>query len=251
MKTAEELLNTLRSWIGLNERDGSFKKIIDVYNNHRPLPQGYKVKYSDSWCDVTVSAAAIVTGMTDLIGCECGCERHIKIFKDKGIWIEDGNIIPKVGDIILYNWDKSYQPNDGFSDHIGVVEKVDGNTITIIEGNKSDAVGRRVIQRGNGYIRGYARPKYEANTKPSNSSQKVQGISKTKLWRGVCTASALNVRTWAGTSYPKLKSIPVIYKGQEVDVCGSERASDGSIWLYICIDDKIYGFVHSDYIKRL
>lgn len=121
--------------------------------------------YIIEWCDTTVSAAAIKAGMTDLIGTECGCEEHVKIFKAKGIWIEDGNITPKPGYIILYNWNDATQPNDGYSDHIGVVEAVNGKTITVIEGNRGNAVSRRTIPVGWGYIRGYAAPKYDAESK--------------------------------------------------------------------------------------
>lgn len=166
--TAQDVLNVMRSWIDYSEANGKFKQIIDLYNSHKPLARGYKVKYSDEWCDTTVSAAAIKAGVVDLIGTECGCEQHIKIFINKGIWIEDGTIIPKPGDIILYNWDDATQPNDGYSDHIGYVESVSGRTITLIEGNKGEAVARREIPVGWGYIRGYARPKYSSGgTAPS------------------------------------------------------------------------------------
>ena len=164
-RTATDLINVMRSWIGFSESNGKYKQIIELYNSHKPLARGYAVKYSDSWCDVTVSAAAIKAGMTDLIGTECGCEEHVKIFKAKGIWIEDGKVTPKPGYIILYNWNDATQPNDGYSDHIGVVESVSGNQITVIEGNKNNAVGRRTIPVGWGYIRGYAAPKYDAESK--------------------------------------------------------------------------------------
>lgn len=167
-RTAQDVLNVMRSWINYSEANGKFKQIIDLYNSHKPLARGYKVKYSDEWCDTTVSAAAIKAGVVDLIGTECGCEQHIKIFINKGIWIEDGTITPKPGDIILYNWDDATQPNDGYSDHIGYVESVSGRTITLIEGNKGEAVARREIPVGWGYIRGYARPKYSSGgTAPS------------------------------------------------------------------------------------
>lgn len=167
-RTAQDVLNVMRSWIDYSEANGKFKQIIDLYNSHKPLARGYEVKYSDEWCDTTVSAAAIKAGVVDLIGTECGCEQHIKIFINKGIWIEDGTITPKPGDIILYNWDDATQPNDGYSDHIGYVESVSGRTITLIEGNKGEAVARREIPVGWGYIRGYARPKYSSSgTAPS------------------------------------------------------------------------------------
>lgn len=164
-RKAQDLINVMRGWVGFSEGNGKYKQIIDLYNSHKPLARGYKVKYTDEWCDTTVSAAAIKAGMTDLIGTECGCEEHVKIFKKKGIWIEDGTITPKPGYIILYNWDDSTQPNDGYSDHIGVVEAVNGKTITVIEGNRGNAVSRRMIPVGWGYIRGFAAPKYDAGSK--------------------------------------------------------------------------------------
>lgn len=160
-RTADALVAVMESWLGYSEANGKHKIIIDIYNSHKPLARGYAVQYSDAWCDTCVSAAAIKAGMVDLIGTECGCEAHVAIFKSKGIWIEDGSITPKRGDIILYNWDDSTQPNDGGSDHIGVVTGVSNGTITVIEGNKSDAVGYRKIPVGWGYIRGYARPRYD------------------------------------------------------------------------------------------
>lgn len=164
-RTANDLISVLRSWIGFSETNGKYRSIIDLYNSHKPLARGYKVKYNDEWCDTTVSAAAIKAGMTDLIGTECGCEEHVKIFKKKGIWIEDGTVRPEPGYIVLYNWKQFSQPNDGYSNHIGVVESVQGNTFTVIEGNKGNAVSRRTIPIGWGYIRGFAAPRYETETK--------------------------------------------------------------------------------------
>lgn len=169
--TAGKILDIYRSWLGYSEANGKYKKIVDLYNAHKPLARGYAVRYSDSWCDTCLSAAFIKAGAVNLIGgTECGVEEHIKIFKKAGIWIEDGTITPKPGDIIVYNWDQKTQPNDGYSDHIGIVESVSGNMITTIEGNYKDAVGRRVIPVGWGYIRGYAKPRYAAETQQGNAN---------------------------------------------------------------------------------
>ena len=115
-----------------------------------------------------------------MIGTECSCEEHVKIFKKKGIWIEDGTVRPKPGYIIVYNWDKASQPNDGFSDHIGVVETVSGNQITIIEGNRNQAVSRRSIPVGWGYIRGYASPRYASASKEETNKKEynVDAVAK-------------------------------------------------------------------------
>lgn len=170
--TAQDVLNVARGWIGYSEKNGKFKEIINVYNNHKPLARGYKLKETSHWCDAFVSACAIKAGAVDIIGTECGCQKHIDIFKKKGIWIEDGSIKPQVGDIILFNWDDNTQGNDGWADHIGLVEQVNGNTIITIEGNMSEKVGRRTINVGWGYIRGFARPKYAAATSTAAPSKK-------------------------------------------------------------------------------
>lgn len=182
-RTAEGVLNVMRSWLGYNESNGKFKAIIDLYNSVKPLPRGYKVRYSDEWCDTCVSAAAIQAGCADLIGRECGVEAHVNIFKEKGIWIEDGSITPKPGYVIVYNWDKATQPNNGYSDHIGYVESVSNGKITAIEGNKGEAVARRVMPVGWGYIRGYAAPKYDAapvSTNPT-SRKSIEELAKEVL----------------------------------------------------------------------
>ena len=170
--TAERIIETMRAWIGKDKRT-----IIDIYNAHKPLARGYKVKYTDAWCDTTVSACFIANDAVDLIGgTECGVERHIALFKKKGIWQEDGSITPRPGDIICYNWDDSTQPNDGIADHIGIVEAVNAREVSVIEGNYNDAVRRRVIPIGWGYIRGYARPKYETEKQKEGTMAHPNGI---------------------------------------------------------------------------
>lgn len=161
--TVQKVLEVARSWIGRNEADGSHKYIIDLYNSVKPLPRGYMVKYTDHWCSTFVSAVAIKAGATDIIPRECGCEKQIELCKNLGIWIEDGSITPRAGDIIFYNWDDNSQPNNGYADHVGIVESVGGYTITVIEGNMNERVGRRNIRVGHGNIRGYARPRYSAS----------------------------------------------------------------------------------------
>ena len=39
-----------KRYLGCNKKMDHLKKIIDSYNKLDPLPRGYKVKYTDSWC---------------------------------------------------------------------------------------------------------------------------------------------------------------------------------------------------------
>lgn len=161
--TAAALIAQARSWIGCKESNGTHRKIIDIYNGHRPLARGYQVRYSDAWCATFVSACAIKTGMTDIIPIECGCGEMVRLFKKLGEWDENDARIPKPGDIIFYDWNDSGRgDNAGNPDHVGIVEKVSGGIITVIEGNKNNAVGRRGVQINGRYIRGYGVPRYDA-----------------------------------------------------------------------------------------
>lgn len=178
--TVNQILNQAKSWIGCKESNGSHKKIIDVYNSQKSLARGYIAKYTDSWCAIFVSACAVKCGATDIIPTECSCGNMIELMKKKGIWIEDDNITPKAGDIIMYDWDNK----DGWPEHVGIVEKVSGKTITVIEGNKSDAVGRRTITVGNASIRGYGRPKYKASTSSGSSSTSSKNKIDVDGWWG-------------------------------------------------------------------
>ena len=184
-----------------------------------------------------------------------------KIFKRAGIWLEDGTITPKPGDIIVYNWDQKTQPNDGYADHIGIVESVSGNTITTIEGNYKDSVGRRTIAVGNGQIRGYARPKYAKSTtkittkpnvekKPATSTNST-GPSKKPKWVGASKINGLNVRTWAGTEFKNIMAWPKLNKGNLVDVCDTVKSAAGEDWYYIRIGTYVFGFVMAKYIKKV
>lgn len=165
--TVNNILNEARKYIGVAQHSAEHRSMVNTYNSVRPLPRGYQVTYYDDWCDIFITFLAIKTGSVDIIERECGVQRHIDLFKGLGIWIENGSITPKPGDIITFAWSKSSQPNQAWADHIGIVERVSGNTITTIEGNSNRSVRRNTYNIGNGYIRGYARPNYQTGTQNS------------------------------------------------------------------------------------
>ena len=148
--------------VGTSTGSAAHQRMVEDYNSVKPLPVGYAVKNTDDWCDVFVTVVFQREGLSYLVGRECGVERHIQIFKKLGIWNEDGTTTPQSGDIITFNWDKNTQQNDGWADHIGIVERVENGWIHTIEGNSSNGVVRRNTYRvGHGNIRGFARPHYQ------------------------------------------------------------------------------------------
>lgn len=161
-KTAAALVAKMQSWVGLSRSDGSYQKILDIYNGYTPLPRGHRMTSADAWCAATVSAAAIACGMTDILPPECSCNRMIALFKSLGEWQENEKVTPAPGWVIFYDWDDSGSgDNTGKADHVGVVEKVSGGVITVIEGNYSGKVKRREVKVNGRYIRGYGVPKFD------------------------------------------------------------------------------------------
>lgn len=89
-------------------------------------------------------------------------------------------------------------------------------------------------------------------TKPIVSTSKPvkKGYNKTEKWKGVVTASALNVRKSPGTSNADLEcSFSPLKYNTSVSVCDSTTGSDGNKWYYICYKGK-YGFSSAKYIKK-
>ena len=157
----DRVLRAAASLVGVRGGSAAHHQLVNDYNSVRPLPVGYAVKDSDDWCDVFVTTIFQREGLSGLIGRECGVERHIQIFKRLGIWNENGASTPKAGDIITFNWDQDSQPNNGFADHIGIVESVSNGIIHTIEGNSGNQVRRNTYRIGHGNIRGFATPRYQ------------------------------------------------------------------------------------------
>ena len=270
-KYASKVLKQAQAWIGRNEYAGTHSEIIDVYNAHKPLARGYKVKYTDAWCSTFVSAVAIKCGYTDIIPTECGCQQQIELFKKLGCWIENENRTPKPGDIIFYDWDDNgVGDNKGYSDHVGIVENVSGGKITVIEGNCDNAVKRNYIAVNGKGIRGYGVPKYDAEpgaasgaatSKPADTAAATSGTAKKATDAAQSflaslagtykvTASALNVRSGAGTNKAILTTIP---KGTAVNCYGYYTTVAGVKWLYVQFTHNNVthtGFCSSQYLRK-
>ena len=176
----QKVVSTAKKYLGCNEKDASHKRFVDAYDAFRPLPRNHRMTYTAAWCATFVSAVAIECGLTDIMPTECGCAYMIELYKKLGRWREDENYTPKTGDVIFYDWqdgaDYAATDNKGSPDHVGIVVSVSGGVVTVIEGNKDDAVGTRTVKRNGRYIRGYGLPNYSSKVtadKPASGSATV------------------------------------------------------------------------------
>lgn len=268
----QSVVDQCEKWIGLKESDGSHKKIIDIYNNGRPSG-AYRMTYYDPWCACAVSAVAIELGYTSIIPVAVGCPDMINKFKALGRWKEADNYVPKIGDVVFYDWQdgKNYKTtnNTGSPDHVGIVYKVSGNTFYVWEGNMGVGVcGIRKMEVNGRYIRGFGLPKYTGTTAPKSEKKEEPKKEEPKKTKTVTaskgaksfnekiagtyrTTDALNLRDGAGTSY---KILTTLKKGAKVKNYGYYTTVDKVKWYYVQItvnNTKYTGFCSSKYLKKV
>ena len=173
----QSVVAVMQGWLGFNEANGKFRKIIDLYNTQDPLPRGYAVQYDDEWCAATITAAGIAAGLQDIIFGECSCKEMIDLYKAAGRWEERDDYVPDIGDIVMYYWKdgKDYATTDCTANpnHVGFVGTRTGTVLTIYEGNKGEAVSTRPLQINGRYIRGYCLPDYASKADKEDETMKV------------------------------------------------------------------------------
>ena len=247
MSNVENILNQARAWFDCKESDGSHKEIIDTYNGHKLLARGYKVKYTDNWCATFVSACAIKTNLTNIIPLECSCGEMIELAKQMNIWNENDDITPKAGDIIMYDWDNQ----DGWPEHVGIVESVTNNQITVIEGNKSNAVGRRVINVGNASIRGYIQPNYDGSVTNNQPSKPISNEKAVNYKVKVNTKSGVNCRKEPSISSAKITAYA---NGTQLTITKEKNGwgyANNTGWVSLEYCNKVNDNISDTWIDRL
>lgn len=112
------------------------------------------------WCACFVSWCANECGYIEsgIIPKFAGCVQGSNWFKERGLW-QDNSYEPRPGDIIFFDWaDESGQ--DGLSDHVGIVQKVEDGRVYTVEGNSGDECRQNSYPIGYYEIYGYGVPAY-------------------------------------------------------------------------------------------
>lgn len=203
LQVRQKYINKAISYLGAKEGTSKHKEIIDTFNTYPNLR--YKMTTRDPWCATTVSAWAIMCDIADIFAIECSCNKQISMWKSMGRWQESDSYIPKIGDIMYYDWeDNGVGDNKGQSDHVGAVVSVSGNSIKVIEGNKNNSVEYRNMKVDGKYIRGYGLPDYASKattiSTPKPSANKVNTID-----------TVAEVQKWVNTNYKSGLDVDGIY----------------------------------------
>ena len=129
----------------------------------QPYWSWYGFESRVEWCACFVSWCANECGYIDggVIPKFAGCVNGVQWFKDRGQW-QDGSFEPSAGQIIFFDWDNkgSSGPQDGQSDHVGIVEKCENGIVYTIEGNSGDSCRQNQYPVGYYEILGYGIPAF-------------------------------------------------------------------------------------------
>ena len=154
-------IKRLEALINQSQQSAIRQKIVEIAvaelgNGYSKYCTWWGVSYRFEWCACFVSWCAEQTGVLNTcIMKSISCTEQSDWFKSKGWW-QGASYVPRPGDIIYYDW------YGNGPEHVGIVETVNGTTITVIEGNYSDtdSVARRTITTSYQYIYGYGTPTY-------------------------------------------------------------------------------------------
>ena len=156
-KTSKEYLDICKKYLGTREGTAKHRKIVDMFNSSKL--KTFPISYDDAWCSAYISAMAIESGCTDIIPISANCDEMYKKGVVMGIAIPKDKWIPKMGDIVFYDWNLN-----GELDHVGAVETMSKNIIHVLEGNKNNSVSYRDINYKNATITKIIRPRYKTIT---------------------------------------------------------------------------------------
>lgn len=169
---AQDYIKQALSFLGIKEGGFAHKCIVNTYNSIRPLPVGYNLKITDSWCAAFCSAMAWMQQIpSDRFPYECSVSRMVNRAKDLKIWVEDESVTPKPGWLAIYSW-KDPAPgtdNKNTPNHVGIVEKVAVKNIYVIEGNYNNQVKKRKININGKFLRGYIALKFDETKEGTNA----------------------------------------------------------------------------------
>ena len=258
-----KFLNTARSYIGKNGTYVCKTKL------------GLKVVVD--WCAYAVSAIMKDCGFIGKYqgGIYSYASDNARNDNGKyGTWFLKGSKAPQAGDLIMFKYASFANPIDKYSaSHIGIVEKVNGNTITTLEGNvdgnnsswaETSTFKRKTRYLNNSDVYSFFRINWKSNTTSTSSNTKTTNNTKTNTSNNkneiteigssavvnysvkVISNNGVNIRTGASTTKKVIGAVPYNTTLKVTRATGG----DGYTWGFITYDG-IQGWIALEYTKKI
>jgi len=145
----EKVIARAKAEVGYKEAANGWTKFGEWYFAYMNCKnQGFKAA---DWCAMFCAWCMYHAGLTSaqtVFTASAGPTGET-LWRAKNMW-KSASYKPKPGDLIHFTWG-----------HVGIVEKVSGNTVYTIEGNYSNTVAKRSYSLSYSGIRGYAAPNYK------------------------------------------------------------------------------------------
>lgn len=179
-----------------------------------------------------------------------------------GRWFKKGADTPQAGDLFFLRY-ADYPNNDKyFCDHVGIVESVNGNIITTLEGNVDGEYGnwqrtstftRKTRYLSNNTVYAFYRPNWQTlKTTATSSANKnvkiyhIESSAKVDFKVTVTATDGVNIRQGAGTSFDILGVVPY-----NETVAITNRTSGGKYHWGLTTYDGTKGWIALDYTKQV
>lgn len=179
--TKEQYVAVAKKYIGYNEDDGSYMKILKAYDDGLVNTDVCRrwgtrnLRFTPNaewhWCAAFVSAMAYLAGCADVVPYEMSVWSIKQFAIDKGIWKPyKAGYKPSVGDLVIFDWDGGHSE----CDHVGIVASVGSSSFSTVEGNTGGhgsgdnykgTVGTRKVSFTNNIVTGFIHPNFD--TKPA------------------------------------------------------------------------------------
>lgn len=165
MTQKEKVIQIAQGEIGYKEKANGWTKYGQWYEENVAKVDGFA---EADWCNMFITWCMNQAGAMDnqvypfTSPQGSACPYCLSWFEKKGCRT-GADDMPQVGDLVFYRWNA----NTSYIDHIGIVEKVEGSSadnakMTVIEGNKGNAVARRTVAYRAAEVIATVRPEYKA-----------------------------------------------------------------------------------------
>lgn len=217
------------------------------------------------WCALAVSAIMLDCGYIGkyIKEVEGGAGSIPRSSDGKyGKWFKKSiNMPPERGDLFFLRYDDYPEHDKYFCDHVGIVEEVNGNVITTLEGNvdgnnanwAKTSVFRRKWRNFNDWtVYAFYRPNWKAETKTTATSSKkdveIYQLNSSKVVDyavKVTATDGLNIRQGAGVDFKKLGVVPF-----NAVVKVTHWTSGGTYKWGLIEYDGVKGWIALDYTRK-